>query len=313
MSGGRLLAFPVADSHFHLWDPEMLPYPWLSADARPPSFGDTGALRRPFARKDYLAAFDGVLDLCAGVHVEAGCADPLGEAQWVSTQARADFVIGHVAQIDLRAKGGEELARWEGRVPPVGFRMRLNADRAINASGEPPDSDHFTSVLAMLNARRAVFDLSIFPEQGDAAARLAARWPEIRFVLNHLGWPRIASGRDSFATWRNMMRQLSVVPNVVVKVSMLWPIDPAWRPEIIRPFLREALELFGPERLAWGSNFPIETCFGTIEHQLESLLEVLCDLPGPALEQIFRITTCQTYGLAFNRTPAGNGHHHEQA
>lgn len=293
-----LLDFPVVDGHFHLWQPGRLLYPWLSPDAPPPSFGSADAIRHEIGLEDYRLAMAPAVDIRGGVHVEAGCADPMAETAWVTSQAMPGFVLGHVVQIDMMNESAAGFVNEALTDPFVrGFRMRLNADRRINPGGVAADAARYTPAFAAMEAAGTVFDLSIFPGQAAEAARLAARWPGLTFVLNHLGWPRIETGQDSFSNWRSMIRTLAKHRNVAIKLSMLWPIDRAWRADRLRPFVLEAIESFGPERTIWGSNFPIETIFGKPGEQIAVLLEILNEVDGAALEDIFRRSACRIYGI----------------
>lgn len=298
MTLAPLLDFPVVDGHFHLWQPGRLLYPWLSPDAPPPSFGSADAIRRDIVLEDYCSAMAPAVDIRGGVHVEAGCADSMMETTWVKSQAMPGFVLGHVVQIDMRNEGVADFVDATLTDPFVrGFRMRLNADRRINPSGATADAAQYAPAFAAMEAAGTVFDLSIFPGQAAEAARLAERWPGLTFVLNHLGWPRIETGQDSFSNWRPMIRSLAEHQNVAIKLSMLWPIDRAWRIDRLRPFVLEAIESFGPERTIWGSNFPIETIFGRPGEQIAVLLEILNKANRAALEHIFQRSACRIYGI----------------
>lgn len=293
-----LLDFPVVDGHFHLWQPGRLHYPWLAPDAPPASFGSVDAIRRDIGLEDYLSAMAPAVDIRGGVHVEAGCADPMAETAWVKSQAIPTFALGHVVQIDMMNEGVADFVNAALTDPFVcGFRMRLNADRRINPDGATADAAQYVPAFAAMEAAGTVFDLSIFPGQAAEAARLAERWPGLTFVLNHLGWPRIETGQDSFSNWHSMIRTLARHQNVAIKLSMLWPIDRAWRADRLRPFVLEALDSFGPERTIWGSNFPIETMLGKPGEQIAVLLEVLAEANRAALEDIFGRSACRIYGI----------------
>jgi predicted TIM-barrel fold metal-dependent hydrolase len=294
-----LLDLPVVDAHLHWWDRTANPYPWLAPGSPRPALGDHRALMRDRRAADWLEEIGVLLPVVAGVHVEAGCADPLAEARWVAEEAaRAGLPVVHVARVDLtRADARERIAELAALDHVRGLRMRLNADPRIAGRAGIADEPAFREGFAELARHGLLFELSIFPPQAAEGVRLARDFPGVPIVLNHLGWPRIEEGLDDRAGWRAAMAALAACPGLTVKLSMLFPIDRAWRAEVIRPFVLETLELFGPERVMWGSNWPIETVMGAARDQLLALVGILGGLDRGALEAIFRTTAARVYRL----------------
>jgi predicted TIM-barrel fold metal-dependent hydrolase len=299
----RLLAFPVVDAHLHWWDREACSYPWLSRGSPEPALGDHRALMRNFGFAEYSREIGRWLDVAAGVHVEAGCADALGEARWVAGEAeRHRFPLAHVARVDLTRDDAEmEIERLAGLELTRGLRMRLNADPRIAGRSGIADEPVFRRHFGALAGKGLLFELSIYPPQAEEGVRLARDFPDTHIVLNHLGWPRFGEGLDSFESWRAAMRRLASCPNLTVKLSMLWPIERAWQVEVIRPFVLETMALFGPARVMFGSNFPIETVMGSTEHQLAALLTILRDLSRVELEGVFRTNAERVFSLSTDR------------
>ena len=101
------------------------------------------------------------------------------------------------------------------------------------------------------------FDLVVRPWQLPVATQVAAAHPELTFVLDHLGKPPIASGQLN--RWRQDLDAIAALPNVAAKLSGLtieadWL---GWSPSHITPILDHALAAFGPERLMFGSDWPL--------------------------------------------------------
>lgn len=301
----RLLDFPVIDAHLHWWSRVANPYPWLAEGSPRPALGDHRPLMRELRASQWREDVGSLLEVVGGVHVEAGCADPLAEARWVAEEgARAGLAVVHVARVDLlRADAPERIAELAALPHVRGVRMRLNADPRIAGRAGIADEPAFRRGFATLARHPLLFELSIFPGQAQEGVRLARTFPGTPIVLNHLGWPRIAEGLDTRGGWWAAMRALAACPSITVKLSMLFPIDRGWRTDAIRPFVLETLGLFGPERVMWGSNWPIETVMGRPGDQLAALLAVLEGLDRPALEAIFRATAARVFRLP----PVGDG------
>jgi predicted TIM-barrel fold metal-dependent hydrolase len=97
----------------------------------------------------------------------------------------------------------------------------------------------------------------VFAEQMDGAAELATGSPKVMFILQHAGMleDRSAAG---WTRWRDGMRRLAACPNVVSKLSGLGTFIHSNDPGHIAAVVRETIEVFGPARCLFGSNFPVE-------------------------------------------------------
>ncbi len=91
----------------------------------------------------------------------------------------------------------------------------------------------------------------------EKAAELAGAASDTQIILNHAGmW----ADRDleGWKAWKAGMRRLAERPNIAVKISGLGMLDKSWTTESIRPLVLETLEIFGPERSMFASNFPVD-------------------------------------------------------
>ncbi|MCF6327402.1 MAG: amidohydrolase family protein [Devosiaceae bacterium] len=294
-----LLDYPVIDGHFHWWNRSYNRYAWLAPDSARPVLGDHRSLMRNFEYGDYVREVGSFLNLVGGVHIEAGCDHPKKETDWVLSQSsKHNFEVVHIARVDLTGDSAaleiEELSKiWRVR----GFRMRLNADTRISSRSGISGVFNVRKNIAAIDKQKKLFELSIFSTQADEGVSLAREFPGMTFVLNHIGWPRIADGTDNFEDWRRSLQKLAACPNVFVKLSMLWPVDKLWRVEKIRPFVLETILMFGTDRVIFGSNYPIESVFGSFKAQLTNLLEAMHTLPDIDMQKIFRENAARVYDL----------------
>jgi L-fuconolactonase len=124
------------------------------------------------------------------------------------------------------------------------------------------------------------YEILIYPKQLPAAVELAARLPEQAFVLNHLAKPFIRT--RTLEPWATHLRALAENPNVYCKLSgMVVEADwRRWQPADFRPYLDVAFEAFGPERLMFGSDWPV--CLLAASYaQVKQLLEDYVDAHAP--------------------------------
>lgn len=153
-----------------------------------------------------------------------------------------DFVLGVVRRIDLDSPGFEHrLDEWQRDPRFCGVRYRL-ADRL---------PDGFVEL-----ARRGIpLDLELEVAQLSMLPRIADRAPGLRMVLDDLAGPPFGSDLDE--RWARGMEEAARLPQVFCKASNLIPRSPApWNSADMRPWVKYALSLFGPERLMFGSGWP---------------------------------------------------------
>jgi L-fuconolactonase len=110
-------------------------------------------------------------------------------------------------------------------------------------------------------------------------------------VLDHLSHPPL--GETGWEPWRTLITNAAANPNVFAKVSGLYPSDS----DTVRPFVEFAVELFGPGRLMFGSDWPVAELDGGYERVGGSLLGILGELPAPQRAAILGETARACYGL----------------
>jgi predicted TIM-barrel fold metal-dependent hydrolase len=293
---------PTIDAHHHLWQIGRFPYAWLAPDAPPRPFGAHDPLKRDYLLADYLEDNAGTA-IIASVFVEANAgADAADEIGWLDSVAGSGpFARAAIGQLDLRRPDVERLLTLSCRSERMrGIRMSLCWDerphwRFIDAPNVM-ESAEFRAGLAALTRRGLIFEALVVPGQLGQLAALADANPEQQIVLNHFGTPLRDKPSDE-VTWREGMRRCARRPNIVVKISGLWPLDRHWRPEIIGAPVRFVVDLFGPERCLWASNLPVEKLMCPVGRQLESLEAVLDGLSEQEKDMVFRHTAARVYRI----------------
>jgi L-fuconolactonase len=234
------------DAHQHFWLYDAREYDWIEEGME--------ALRRDFLPPDLRpllarAGFDG----CVAVQARQS----LEETRFLLDLAEAnDFVLGVVGWVDLLSgRAAAQLDAFRGRQKLVGVRHVVQS--------EPDDRfllrEAFGRGLAAVQERGLAYDLLLHPRHLKPAAELAARFPGLRFVLDHAGKPRIA--RRELAEWARDLKTLARRSNVLCKLSGLvteadWK---SWSASEVRPYLDVAFGEFGAERLMIGSDWPVCT------------------------------------------------------
>ncbi|EEE35819.1 amidohydrolase 2 [Rhodobacteraceae bacterium KLH11] len=159
------------------------------------------------------------------------------------------------------------------------------------------DDPRFLNGLQEAGRRGFSFDLQLIPELIEKTARILAQAPDTRIALCHAGSPHDRSPAG-LKDWAQELHALSVLPNVSCKLSGLGMFDHNWTPDGIRPIVEVCLEHFGPERVMFGSNFPVDKLYG----DYASLLQAYRDLvPAEAHSAVFSETAARFYDLKVPR------------
>lgn len=231
------------DSHQHFWKYRAAEYLWIT----PGSPLERDFLPADLAPELQAQRFDG----CIAVQAR----QTLGETRWLLELAKgASIIKGVVGWVDLRSPRLEEqLAEFSGRDKLVGVRHVVQ--------DEPDDRfllrEDFRRGLALLHPFGLTYDLLVYPKQLPAAIEFVRLLPEQPFVLDHIAKPFIKDG--TLSPWREQLRELAGAPNVCCKVSGMvteakWR---EWKTADFRPYLDAVFEAFGPDRLMYGSDWPV--------------------------------------------------------
>jgi L-fuconolactonase len=156
--------------------------------------------------------------------------------------------------------------------------------------------------LALLERRGVPFDVvSVRRRHLEIVPILAARYPGLPMVLDHLSKPPIKKDADWVAGWRASLAAAAACPTVFAKVSGLFPargpLD-EWTVGDIRPFFEFALETFGPDRLMYGSDWPISVLAGGYQRVWDGLSVLLGELSADERAAILGGTAARFYDIS---------------
>jgi L-fuconolactonase len=239
----------IIDAHHHLWDPAVREYGWLAGEVLDP-------IRHAYRVADLRtetkqSGVDGTV-LVQTLSDVGETVDFLGMAD-----ANRDLIVGVVGWVDLTdpavAENLASLREGPGGDRLVGVRHQAQdeADPAWLAR-----ADVLRGLAAVADAGLA-YDLLVLPHQLDSAVTAVTEVPQGRYVLDHAAKPPIASGERE--PWASRIRELAAKPNLACKLSGLvteanWT---QWTVEDIRPYAEIVLAEFGPERVLFGSDWPV--------------------------------------------------------
>ena len=294
-------AAPIVDAHQHFWDPRVHYYPWLCDEPPIPfRYGDYRAIRRPYLPADYFAdARPHNVVKTVYVETEWDPCDPVGEMRYVE-QLRRDtgFPTVAVAQAWLDREDAAAVLERQAAFPfvrSIRHKPRANRSAGNGALGGMTDAK-WRAGFALLARNRLRFDLQTPWWHLAEAAQLARDFPATQIVLNHTGLPadRSAAG---IAAWRQGMASLAQCPNVAVKISGLGVPGQPWTAEANRAIVLTTLELFGPDRCLFASNFPVDGLCATFDTIYAGFRTIVRDFSAAEQRQLFHDNALRIYGI----------------
>jgi L-fuconolactonase len=257
------------DAHQHFWLPAHIDYSWMK-----PLRGEAARrLVRPVL-PDELAPILGQHGVAQTVLVQAAADE--AEAQYLLELAdQHRFIAGAVVWLDMERDDVErQLDGWSTHPKFLGVRPMLQDIEDIGWLRRPAVRRAFR----VLEERGVCFDFLIKPHQLEATLEVLDACPRLRAVIDHIAKPDIAHA--TIAPWDERLARVSQHPNVYCKLSgMITEADhERWTARDLAPFIRHALDCFGPARSMFGSDWPVCTLAGSYGDVVGALEENLAPL-----------------------------------
>lgn len=294
---------PIIDAHHHIWRQSDLA--WLQGEMQPRIFGPYRPIMRDYPLAEYLEDVrpHGVV---GSVYVQANwpARREVDEALWVQSVAASGplgFPRGIVAFADLAAPDAASVLDAVAAIPNVrGIRQQLHWHQTPLYRFAPrPDVMNdagWRRGFALLESRNLLFELQVFTSQMADGAALARAFPGTSIVLEHAGMLEDRSP-EGWAAWRTGMRALAACPNVSTKLSGLGTFVHAASADLMGPVVRETIDIFGPERCLFGSNFPIEKLWTSYGALVEAFRSAVADLAPAERAAILHDNARRSYRL----------------
>lgn len=279
----------IIDTHQHLWDLDKLPYSWTA---------NHETFNRSFRLEDYYAATAGV-DVIKTVHVEADIDEThiLDETRYILSLAERDDnpIAGVVAGCRPEYDGFREyIEQLAGHANLKGVRRILHV-----VPDEISTTTTFVENVRSLEEFDLSFDLCVLARQLPLAVNLVEQCPNVRFILDHCGNPDIKN--QAYDEWRAGMKELAAYPNVTAcKISgIVVNTDiPNWTVEDLRPAVEGVIEIFGWERVMFGSDWPVCTQAASLKNWLDALTVLTLNASEEHRRKLFRENAERVYRLS---------------
>ncbi len=291
-------SIPIVDTHQHLWNLRQFQLPWLKPG---------GELTRDFTITDYTRATVG-LNIKKTIYMEVAVVSE-------QKQAEAEYIIKicedvnnltHAAVIGgmvLDNRFQDYIMRFKGNPFIKGVRHGLNNPTQL-------ENDCLIHNLKLLGSLNMSFDLLIPPGLIGKAAKLAERCGGTKFILDHCGnadplafnpqldWDR--KPQHNTDQWKRDVETFAKLPNTICKISGIIARVPKGRAtvEVLSPIVTHCLETFGPDRVVYGSDWPVCTRGESLFVWTKLLHDIVRTRPYDEIDKLFWKNATRCYGLA---------------
>jgi predicted TIM-barrel fold metal-dependent hydrolase len=253
---------PVIDTHHHIWLRKDVG--WLADPPIPRMFGDYFGIRRDYPVDEFIQDVK-PQGVTKSVHVTAmwGPGKALEETRWLQAVAdKHEFPHGIVSNIDLADPQAEAALKAQKQFPNMrGVRQMLYWDSDPVRQGAPRadfcNSPDFRRGFALLEKHGLHFELQVYAGQVAHAVELIKAFPGVNMILVHAGMLAVRT-QAAIDQWRAALTAMAAFPNLHVKISGLGMYSSGITLPQTRQVIRDVIQIFGPERTIYGSNFPLE-------------------------------------------------------
>jgi L-fuconolactonase len=272
------------DSHQHFWRYNQKRDAWMT--------DEMSVLKRDFLPPNLLP------ELSANwMHGTIAVQADQSEAETkflLNLGAEHNWILGVVGWVDLCSPNlSERLAYFSQFKQVCGFRHIVQAERDDRFMLRTD----FLAGVAALQRFDFSYDVLIYPRQLPAALELVEKFPQQRFVVDHLAKPQIRS--RMWSPWAEQIRLIGTHKNVYCKLSgLITEADWSnWREDDFRPYLDVVFDAFGPDRLMFGSDWPVCLLAGNYGDTTRLVENYIRDLSAAHQKGIFGLNAAKFYGL----------------
>jgi predicted TIM-barrel fold metal-dependent hydrolase len=294
--------FPIVDTHQHLWDLNKFKLPWLERNE---------SLKADYLPKDYAEATAKLCKFKVGgealqgkivktVYMEVDV-DPSQQEQ------EAEYVIGLCKSRETPMVA----AIISGRPASDAFKKYINqykeskyikgVRQVLHGDGTPKGyclDKRFLKGIQLLGELGMSYDICIRPGELLDGAKLIDACPDTRFILDHCGNANIQAKDNS--QWKRDIAEVAKRKQVVCKVSgIIASGKPGeWTSGQLAPYIQHVMQVFGPDRVMFGGDWPVCTLAAPLNVWIETLYLIVKDHSEVQLRKLFHDNAVKFYGLS---------------
>lgn len=294
------------DAHHHLWIPEStdpdLGYGWLRDIGAMKPFGDPTPIQRNYEWAEFSSESAHEMAGSVFLQCDGAVTDPVAETAWMQgIFDKTGLQHAIVGLVDLSSTNA--VTTLEGHARYSAFKgvrqilSRLDDNPALCFAPKHYLRDaRWQDQFQMLSDRSLSFDLQIYPEQMCEAAEFLSNFPEVPVIIDHAGSPHDQSS-TGIARLEEGLKALSSLSQVTIKLCGFGMFDPNRSALSVKPVIDIVFEQFGPERVMFGSNFPVDKLMGSFDDLFRIVAENLQTLSKEQQDAVWFDNAARVYRL----------------
>ena len=304
-------ALPIIDCHQHLWDLEKFKLPWIEPGT---------LLGRSYVTKDYLAAIDGTgIKHAVYMEVDVDPAQQTAEAEHLIEICKSGNALpaGRMTVPTIAAviSGRPASDTFKDYITPLAKSDYIKGLRQVLHGGSTPAGyclqKPFVRGIQVLGELGLSFDLCMRPKELPDGAKLADQCPGTRFIVDHCGNADVKAffkpsdkrlegvkpDHDAEA-WKRDIDALAAKKNVICKISgIIARVPKEWSAEDLAPVVNHCLDSFGPDRVIFGSDWPVCLLGAPLKAWVEALRQIIASRPAAEQRKLLSQNATAFYGL----------------
>jgi len=294
----------IIDCHQHLWDLSKFTLPWIKPDS---------LLGRSYVMSDYLVAIEGTgIKNSVYMEVDVNPSQQQAEAEHlieICASKKAPTIAAVVSGRPASDAFATYITQFKGSPFIKGIRQ------VLHGGGTPAGyclQENYVRGMRLLGELNLSFDLCLRPKELADGAALAERCPGTRFILDHCGNAdpkaflksgdsRLQSGTIEHTAdeWRRGIDRVAAAPNAICKISgIVARVPKQWTSDDLAPIVNHCLDAFGPERVVFGSDWPVCLNGAPLRDWVAALKQIITSRPTAEQRQLLCENAVSFYRLA---------------
>lgn len=289
------------DAHHHLWDLELIHYPWLMDKGRARFFGQPLAIQKNYLLSDFIADHENTIVKSIHVQVGAIARDETKETDWLeqcSQQSQYKFPSKAVVAINMLASNVEQqIVQHKQYSVTQGVRHIIGKSVEENKTLPQFDKDKWLDSLTLLHKHQLSFDLQLTEEHYLPIFLLLKQLPELKVAICHLASPWDQS-KEGFERWHRAMITFAKLPNCTMKLSGFSMFNRGMNQQMFYQYAHSAIDIFGPQRCMFGSNFPVDKLYINYKELFSLWQNIVCQFSEKEAHYLRYETANQFYRVS---------------